>query len=442
MAWNQSGVFKLGFLKSKAIAAGVAFGIMSGAGFVATSIVANAETVEPKAAARMKSSQTRTRTRAKTAKTKPQAAKLAAARLPLPSLFVEDRVTRILRDLKGRAPRGRAETLQVPTPMWVTKTQWLQSLYRSGLVDSSKATGYLADKLLFYETIRRELGDETAGRYMVRTLGLRDFLVRENLVGVDGRLSLDGDAIESKLYAAFPSGFVARPAVGVAPRETGNGLFKSTDDFVAELVKADTFLYRPDHSKRPVRSTVLDEIASGEAVILQEDVLSKFSMENRLVGVHAKREWREVRVHTYEGRVVVDAQPGLWIRQDNHSEKEVKKAQAFVAEFLSKLPPTLLMRQAWSVDVLILDEAKNEFRIADVVTNRGRRGGWSGYLDQPRVLGAYARHLEAYAGVHFAGLGGHVLRRNAGNYFAYWGVKIEKSRPGIDRVLAWIPPWP
>lgn len=382
-----------------------------------------------------------TKPKTKSRKAKPQAEKPAAPRQQ-PSHFVDDRVTRILRDLKGRAPRSRAQVVQVPTPMWVTKSQWLQSLYRTGLVDSSKATGYLADKLLFYETVRRELGEEGANRYMVRTIGLRDFLVRENLVGADGRLLLDGDAIESKLYAAFPSGFVARPAVGVAPRETGSGLFKSTDDFVAELVKPDTFLYRPDHSRRPIRSTVLDEIASGEAVILQEDVLSKFSSENRLIGAQAKRDWREVRVHTYEGRVVVEAQPGLWIRQEKLSEAEVKKAQAFVAEFLSKLPPTLLMRQAWSVDVLILDESKNEFRIADVVTNRGHRGGWSGYLDQPRVLGAYARHMEAYAGVHFAGLGGHVLRHNAGNYFAYWGVKIEKSRPGIDRVLAWIPPWP
>ncbi len=407
---------------------------------LATAPVARAKT-KAKNGSRAKSTAAKSTTKAAAKSTQRQAAKPAVAR-PLPSLFVEDRVTRILRDLKGRAPRVRTQKMEVATPMWVTKSQWLQSLYRSGLVDSSKATGYLADKLLFYETVRRELGDEGVNRYMVRTTGLRDFLVRESLVGADGRLLLDGDAIESKLYAAFPSGFVARPAVGVAPRETGTGLFKSTDDFVAELVKADTFLYRPDHSKRPVRSTVLDEIASGEAVVLQEDVLSKFSSEHRLIGAEAKREWREVRVHTYEGRVVVDAQPGLWVRQDKHSQSEIKKAQAFVAEFLSKLPPTLVMRQAWSVDVLILDESKNEFRIADVVTNRGRRGGWSGYLDQPRVLGAYARHLEAHAGVHFAGLGGRILRGNAGNYFAFWGVKIEKSRPGVDRVLAWIPPWP
>ncbi len=362
--------------------------------------------------------------------------------IPNPAAFVDERVTRILRELKGRAPRSRVQTIQISTPIWVTKAEWLQSVYRAGLIDSSKSTGYLADKLLFYETVRRELGDELTDRYLVRTIGLRDFLVREKLVASTGRLSSDGDSLEARLYATFPAGFVARPAVGVAPRETGRGLFKSTDDFVAELVKPDTFLYRTDHLRRPVRSIVLDEIASGEAVVLQEDILSKFSAEQGLVGSKAKREWREVRVHTYEGRVVNDANPGFWVREDQVSEKELEKAQAFVREFLSKLPPSLLMRQAWSVDVLVLDEATNQFRIADVVTNRGRRGGWSGYLDQPRVLGAYARHLEAHAAVRFASLGGQILRKNAGNYFAYWGVKIEKSRPGLERVLAWIPPWP
>lgn len=359
-----------------------------------------------------------------------------------PSEFVDERVTKILRDLKGRPPRIRNSQapLAIKTPVWSTKSQWLGSLYGRGLIDSSKATGFLSDKLLFYEMAKRELGPN-AERFLVKTVGLRDFLVRESLVDASGRLIADGDLIESKLYQTFQTGFVARPAVGVAPRETGEGLFRDSDGFVAELVRADTFLYRPDHRRRPVRSTVLDEIASGEAVVLQEDVLAKHAVEKGLRAGEAVRSWREVRVHTYEGRVVADAKPNFWVRDDHVTDQEIQAAQKFVSEFLGLLSPQLLSRQAWSVDVLLLSGG-GEMKIADVVTNRGRRGAWSGYLDQPRVIGAYTRHLEAHAGVQFSGLGGQVLRRNAGNYFAYWGLRIDKSRPGLDKVLAWIPPWP
>lgn len=369
----------------------------------------------------------------------------------LPSEFVEERVTKVLRELKGRPPRLRnsQQTLAIKTPLWSSKTEWLSSIYGRGLVDSSKASGFLSDKLLFYEIAKRELG-ANADRFLVKTVGLRDFLVREGLVDTAGRIIADGDQIESKLYQVFPTGFVARPAVGVAPRETGRGLFNDSDGFVAELIQSDTFLYRPDHRMRPVRSTVLDEIASGEAVVLQEDVLARRAVERGLRSGEAGRTWREVRVHTYEGRVVADAKPNFWVRDDHLSEREIFEAQKFVEEFLRQLSPQLLNRQAWSVDVLLLEDSVQavpasgaiDMKIADIVTNRGRRSGWSGYLDQPRVIGAYTRHFEAHAGVKFVGIGGYVLRQNAGNYFSYWGLRIDRSRPGLDKVLAWIPPWP
>lgn len=385
------------------------------------------------------------------ADSKKKAESKPAEKLKLPSEFVDERVTKVLRELKGRPPRLRSaqQAVAIKTPIWSTKSQWLNSIYARGLVDNSKATGFLSDKLLFYEIAKRELGSN-ADRYLVKTVGLRDFLVREGLVDSAGRLVADGDLIESKLYQAFPTGFVARPAVGVAPRETGSGLFRDSDGFVAELVQADTFLYRPDHRKRPVRSTVLDEIASGEAVVLQEDILAKRAVELGSRASDTKRSWREVRVHTYEGRVVADAKPNFWVRDDKLSDEEIFRAQKFVAEFLRQLSPQLLIRQAWSIDVLLLDDTVQavpgskvvEMKIADIITNRGRRGGWSGYLDQPRVIGAYTRHFEAHAGVKFVGIGGQVLRRNAGNYFSYWGLRIDRSRPGLDKVLAWIPPWP
>lgn len=376
----------------------------------------------------------------KAAKRPPEAPKAA-----VPRQFVEERVTRILRDLKGRAPRPQsADAINVSSPVWTSKSQWLQAVYSKQLVDASISTGMLSDKLLFFETAKREVGEAQTSKYLVQTVGLRDFLMSEGLLLADGRLTNDGDKIESTLFKKFQSGFVARPAVGVAPRETGRGLFRTTDDFVAELLKNDSFLYRPEHSKKPVRSTVLDQIASGEAIVLQEDLIAV--AENAVASSQAKGTnrakftWREVRVHTYEGRVVADAIPNFWVREGQATKTENADAQKFVSDFLALLPPTLLSRQAWSFDVLIL--GPGEMRIVDLVTNRGRKTAWSGYLDQPRVIGAYTRHFDRYAGLHFNGLGGMLLRKNAGNYFAYWGLRIQKSRPGVEKVLAYIPPWP
>lgn len=351
-----------------------------------------------------------------------------------PRGFVDDRVTKMLRELKGRAPRARATDVRILSlPIAASRSQWLQAIYSRRLVDASVATGLLSDKLLFYELARREMGPDV-DRYLVRSIGLRDFLVSQGLVAVDGRLKVGGDVLEASLFKVFPAGFVARPAVGVAPRETGRGLFKESDEFVAELIKSDSFLYRPDHRRRPVRSSVLGGIASGEAIVLQDDVLTSAAIAG------SKNKWREVRVHTYESRVLEDANANFWVSEARFSVDELKRAQDFVSEFLQKLPPSLLSRQAFSFDVLILQDGS--LKIADLVTNRGKKTAWSSYLDQPRVIGAYTRHFEKYAGVQFSGIGGFLLRKNVGNYFAYWGLKIEKSRPGFEKVLAWIPPWP
>lgn len=322
------------------------------------------------------------------------------------------------------------EASNVALPLWSTKNQWIQTVYNKQLVDASNSTGLLSDKLLFYEVAKRELG-ANVDKFLVRTVGLRDFLVTENLVDGEGRLIADGDKIDAALFKVFPSGFSARPAVGVAPRETGRGLFKNTDEFVAELLKADSYLYRPDHRKRAVRSTVLDEVASGEAIVLQEDLSTKQA---------AKFVWRESRVHTYENRVIADANTNYWIRGGHLGKDEIASSQKFVSDFLALLSPTLLSRQALSFDVLLLPNG--EMKISDVVSNRGRKVAWSQYLDQPRVIGAYTRHFEQYAGIHFTGISGMLLRKNVGNYFVYWGLRIEKSRPGFEKVLAWIPPWP
>lgn len=357
-----------------------------------------------------------------------------------PETVVNEKVAKILQDLKGRPPRQAVyTTTAVSLPLFPDRQEWLQAVYANKLVDASWATSQLSDKKLFYEVVRRELGDR-ATEFLPKTKGLREFLVSASLVDSEGRLRADGDVIEAALFREFPAGFVARPAVGVAPSETGRGLFAETDLFVQELLKPQNALYRPEHRKLPVRSTVLDDIASGEAIVLQEDVISAANSRAPLKIKDRSHAWRELRIHTYEGQVLRDATPTTWVSGVRFTPSEIESAQSFVQKFLSLLPTSLLTRQAWSFDVLVLDNG--ERRIVDLVTNRGKRVGWSTYLDQPRVLGAYTRRFEEIAGVHFAGLGGAMLRHNWGHYFGFWSLRIDRSRPGLDRVMAWIPPWP
>lgn len=351
-----------------------------------------------------------------------------------PTLFVESRVSKVLRELKGRPPRPRTE-VTVDASITPTRSEWLHAVYSNGLVDTSQATALISDKLLFYELVKRELG-ERAELYIPRTRGLKATLAMAGALDSEGRLKADGEAIESQLFKFFPAGFVVRPAVGVAPKETGHGLFADTDSFIQELMRPETYLYKKEHLRTPIRSTVLDEVASGEAVILQEDLIQSANARSPL----KRRQWREVRVHTYEGRVITDATPTQWFRSYTVTPEEVSSAQNFVQDFLAQLPASVLTRQALSFDVLVLDNG--ERRIVDLITNRGRRVGWSTYLDQPRILGAYTRHFEKYANAHFAGVGGTLLRHNWGHYLGYWSLKIDRSRPGVERAMAWIPPWP
>lgn len=377
---------------------------------------------------------------------------VAKSAVKTPREFLESRVAGVLRDLKGRAPRTRGsvdDPLKIELPVVTTKQDWLQGIYGRQLVDTSRATGLLADKLIFYEMAKREIGDRV-DQYLAKTVGLRDFLVSNDLVDDSGEWRKPseavgaaagddaglGDAIEAKLFATFGAGFVVRPAVGVAPHETGRGLFQDTDLFIQELLQPKTYLYRPEHRLLGVRSTILDEVASGEALVLQEDVMAAANARAPL----KSRAWREVRVHTYEGRILSDAIPNFWVREGAPTDDERRVAEEFVAKFLALLPAPLIARQAWSFDVLVMDNGNR--RIVDVVTNRGRKSAWSTYLDQPRVLAAYTKHFEQYAGVRFAGVGGFLVRNGAGNYFSYWGLRIHRSRPGVETVLAWIPPWP
>lgn len=353
-----------------------------------------------------------------------------------PSAFVIERVRQVLSELKSRPirPAGMPSTF-TSVDSGLKKRDWLASLYSRNMVEASLATEMLSDKLVMARVLEAELGSR-AFVYIPKTLGLKEFLYKYNLVDLKGDVVASGDRIEAALFEEFPSGFAVRPAVGVAPRETARGLYPDTDKFVVELLKKDSVLYRPEHLTAPVRSHILEAIASGEAIVLQEDVVGTADARRKL----AARVFQEVRIHTFEGRVVQGAVPARWVQSNRLSDDQALKAEAFVADFLKSLPMSILTRQAWGVDVAVLDNG--EMRITDVVTNRGKPIQWSSYLEQPRVIGAYARHFETYYGFRFQGISGSLIRHNFANYFPYWEKRIEKAKPGLTKMLAYLPPIP
>ena len=353
-----------------------------------------------------------------------------------PAAFIAARAQRVITELKRRPLRSneRNETPQEISTS-AAKLPWLTSVYKSGLVDVSWASKMLSDKRILAEVIEREMGPE-ARLFYPKTLGLREFLAKHELVNKTGKITATGDQIEEALFKEFPAGFVARPAVGVASYETGSGLFPETDNFVVELLRTKSPLYSPGHMKQPVKSHILDTVASGEAVVLQEDIMRRADAKKPLK-VHY---FQEVRVHTYENRVVENAVPARWVQTNLLKPEQIRQAETRVGEFLKSLSAELLNRQAWGVDVAVLDNG--EMRIIDIVTNRGRELAWSGYLDQPRVIGAYSRHFENFYGLRYQGWSGTLIRNNFANYMPFWQKRIEKAKPGWKKAVAYLPPIP
>jgi hypothetical protein len=382
----------------------------------------------------------RKRSGLKSARTKAQAKAHAATQPPAPTYqptaFVAKRVGRVLAELKSRPIRpatGAVSVIELESD--AQKGEWLASVYERNLVEASWGTEMLADKLILARVLEAELGPKAAA-YYPRTMGLKEFLIKYGLVNASGEINADGDRVEAALFEEFPAGFVARPAVGVAPQETGRGLFPDTDKFVVELIRPGSLLYRSSHMRAPVKSHILNAIASGEAIVLQEDLVRASDARKPL----KTRFFQEARVHSYEERVVEGAVPERWVQTNLLTREQTRKAEAFVGEFLHALPVSLLTRQAWGIDVAVMDNG--EMRVIDVVTNRGRRIQWSSYLEQPRVIGAYARHFENFYGLRYRGVSGYLIRANFANYLPFWEKRIDKAPSGLAKVLAYLPPVP
>jgi hypothetical protein len=355
-----------------------------------------------------------------------------------PDALISARTQKTLALLKSRPVRSLSNSNRETTvSASASKAGFIQAVYANKIVEASWPTEMLSDKRIAFEVLKRELGEEKAQSLYPKTLGLREFLLRHGFLASNGQIKKDDvEEIEAALYEEFPNGFIARAAVGVSPRETSQGLYASTDAFLVDLMKPGTSLYKPNHATHAVSSHILGSVASGEAVVLQENIVAAADARKPL----KQRFFQEVRVHTYEAKVVENSVPTRWVQKDILKSEQVTAAQAFVAEFLRTLPSSVLARQAWSVDVAVLDNG--EMRINDIVTNRGEKLAWSSYLEQPHVIAAYVNHLEANAGVHFAGFSGWLMRHGFANYFPYWNMRIQKARPGFGKVLAYLPPWP
>lgn len=385
--------------------------------------------------------------------------------------FSARQVQKVLEQLQAQPLRPQGHAVHANLGIRATKQNWLTVVYEHQLVESSWATAMLSDKLVLDRVARSLLGDEWAKSSALKTLGLVEFLVKHQLVDAQGRwrnsqsLQQVGERLDEALANEFPNGFSVRPAVGVSKNETAVGMFANSDEFIQEILKASTDLYRPDHISKPRRSLALDQVASGEMYVLQER-----PRPERWNSQNPKPRWREVRVHTYEGRVVEGAAIRRWTKVDEPNVIEVEAAEGFVRELLSKLPSRVLARQAWSVDVWVNSDSlaagqvqekdsgaarvdrsestqqvqvgRPEVRLFEIITNRGRKLAWSQYLEQPRVLAAYTRHFENYASIEFDGAGAWLFRNNLGNYFGYWSHRIDRSPRGLDRLISYLPPLP
>lgn len=359
---------------------------------------------------------------------------MPAAKPLAPAELISARAQKVLATLRSRPVRA-ARIHEVDLKVSASKSEWLNAIYRKEMIETSWAAEMLADKRILAEVLGRELG-ERAGRFYPRTIGLREFLVKHRLVDAKGVIRVEGDDLEEILHQEFPRGFIVRPAVGVAPKETSLGLFPESESFINELLKPNSVLYQPSHLAFPVRSHILGAVASGEAIVLQENFINASAVHKPM----KSRFFQEVRVHTYEGRVVADAIPERWVQTSTLTQDDEHRAEAFVGEFLMSLSMSLLSRQAWGVDVAVMENG--ELKINDIVTNRGKPIAWSSYLDQPGMIAAYSKHFEEHYGLRFKGFSGALIRHGFANYFPYWKKRIDIAQPGMNKALAYLPPLP
>lgn len=267
-------------------------------------------------------------------------------------------------------------------------------LYKERFVEASDYSRLLSDKLFQVEFLKRAAPG--AEKFFPKTQSFREFLKEAGVVDDSGHIIQHGttpERVHAALAKHFPNGFVVKPTAGY---NTGGRGFYINDakalvhDLVTDPVKflgADKFhLFKSDELG----------LASGEGFLIQE-----------MLSPPGGGRPPEYRVHTFEGRVVKGATESRWL---NPNERNFTQMEAFVQNFLSHLPPEVVSRQAWGLDVV--EVAPGNYRIIEINTNRGKEIQWSGYLISSFQLGALVRHLEGQGLLRLSGPLAETFRKN------------------------------
>lgn len=303
-----------------------------------------------------------------------------------------------------------------------TRNAWLKSLYQHQLVDTSEYTFMLSDKLFFANEMTRLLGANSF-HFLPQTIGLKSLAGQKKWLNSEGKIIVTRQQIQADLLEIFPFGFIVKPSIGHSSGGSRGHFYLSEEHFLDAFFASESQILAWTHPLYVHKNPTTGRVSSGEALVFQDHILRMGKFES----AQKARKAPEVRLHTYEKRVVQGASDKRWRWNFSRPQKEaLKKAENFANQFLALLPNEKLAKQAWSMDLIVLP---NLIRIVDINTNQGHPVQWSGSLVKPKVLQAYTRHLEKFASVQFTGFYGALVRMGFGNQ-----VKFLKKR-FIERIF-------
>jgi hypothetical protein len=293
-----------------------------------------------------------------------------------PENILQDLETK--RSLETRMPVGAVE-------IRARRNDLLNWLYQSQIVEASMLSAHLADKLFFANAIKTYAAQAYL-KFHPRSEGLQRYLEKESF--------------KADIQKDFPKGFIVKPVGSM--NSDGNNLLVDESFFTAVKNNPEGFFL-----KTKERCGLTGLFSSNERFLIQEKVGTKAE---------------EYRLHTLEERVVLGATYTRWNQKWDHSN--FVAAEKALQDFLQELPPFLTSRQAWSVD--LMGSKDLGFKIIEINTNRGKQGHWSGDLEIPDTLAAYAKHLELHYGAKFMGEEGRKLLQGEANQEKY----LEKFGAG------------
>ncbi len=313
----------------------------------------------------------------------------------------------LIETIDQKSLRSFPPPTDVTAKVRATRNDFLKVLYESQMVEADTLSLALSDKMIVAELLKHYLGDKYLD-YHPKTYGLVSFLAKYKLINPNtGEVEASKSEIEDVLRQEFPGGFIIKPTTGWSSK--GRTFFKDPDEVVEFLTKGNPELYESDHYLSAFFSDAVDATVSGERFIIQATLGLSEGLKPKDSQAESLREFRS---HSLWGNFVPDGTKGRWIgaRPDKTLKNDVAR---FLQDFLDSLPKGLRQGQAWSYDILEIEKGK--YSIVEVNTNRGKEGHWSGSLHNPKIIGAYVRHLEKTYSWKFKSFSGVLLRWDMSN---------------------------